>query len=329
MQTIEKFVIEKLADKKLISSLFTVLKVGFFFLLCSGIYSQLEKYGTAEWYTYFSTLETTYLFFSVAILFALMILNWGLESLKWHILINKIQKHNFLTSIKAIFASVSFGFNTPNRVGEFGGRLLFVKRENIFKAIGLSFIGSFFQLFVTLVLGSTSLLIYLQVNDNSMISNNLVIASLIITAVISLIILISWKKWFPLRKQKRFKELISVVFSWKPRLYFNIFILSLFRYLVYTGQFILLLHIFGIEVANWKKGITVSTMYLFQSISPSISLIDMGIRQNLAYYLFEPFSTNLMGITLATFTIWLINLAIPAIIGYGIILKTKLFENEV
>jgi hypothetical protein len=87
----------------------------------------------------------------------LMLINWGIEARKWQILLLPIQKMHFLRAFKATLTGVSFAMNTPNRIGEYGGRMLFVDEGNRLKSVSLTIAGSFSQLIVTLILGVAGL----------------------------------------------------------------------------------------------------------------------------------------------------------------------------
>jgi uncharacterized membrane protein YbhN (UPF0104 family) len=53
----------------------------------------------------------------------LMFVNWSLEALKWKISVQSVQPVSFFRSLKAIFSGVSFSVTTPNRTGEYLGRV--------------------------------------------------------------------------------------------------------------------------------------------------------------------------------------------------------------
>ena len=50
----------------------------------------------------------------LALLIALMIVNWTLEAYKWKILIQHIEKISLLKSLKAIFSGITIAIFTPN-----------------------------------------------------------------------------------------------------------------------------------------------------------------------------------------------------------------------
>src|SRR6266704_2015862 len=78
----------------------------------------------------------------------LMPVNWGLEARKWQVLLKSLERISFFTSFRAILSGVAFSINTPNRVGEYGGRIVYVQDGHRWKAVALTIIGSLSQLMV-------------------------------------------------------------------------------------------------------------------------------------------------------------------------------------
>ena len=80
--------------------------------------------------------------------------NWAIEGKKWQTLMNLIQPMNFITALKSVLCGVAFSLNTPNRIGEYGGRVIYVDDGKKMQSISLSIAGSIAQLLVTLFMGS-------------------------------------------------------------------------------------------------------------------------------------------------------------------------------
>ena len=59
-----------------------------------------------------------------------MCFNWGIEAKKWQVLMKPIEDLSWWTACKATLTGLSFAMNTPNRIGEYAGRILYVKKEN-------------------------------------------------------------------------------------------------------------------------------------------------------------------------------------------------------
>ena len=90
-----------------------------------------------------------------------MFANWGIEALKWKVCIQKIQRINFMTAFKAILSGVSFSVSTPNRIGEYLGRVLYMEEGKRIKAVSLTIVGSMSQLIITLLMGCIGFVVLL------------------------------------------------------------------------------------------------------------------------------------------------------------------------
>jgi hypothetical protein len=82
-----------------------------------------------------------------------MFLNWSIEALKWKIVVKHIEDISFVTAFKGILAGVSLAINTPNRVGEYFGRMIYLSEGNRLRAITLTVVGSTSQLIITVIFG--------------------------------------------------------------------------------------------------------------------------------------------------------------------------------
>ena len=100
---------------------------------------------------------------------ALVFVNWGFEAKKWQVLLKTIQHASFFTAYKSVLSGVTLSINTPNRIGEYGGRILYVEEGKRIKAISLSIAGSISQLIITLTMGCCGLIyiIFYQGNNHA------------------------------------------------------------------------------------------------------------------------------------------------------------------
>ncbi|MFN4123056.1 MAG: hypothetical protein ACK4GL_07100, partial [Flavobacteriales bacterium] len=100
-------------------------------------------------------LNLSNLIYSLLILL-LLPLNWGLEAWKWKISLSGILHLPYLKAFRSVIAGTATGVITPNRVGEFAGRILLLP-ENVRKqAVGLNFVCSFSQLWATVFFGTVA-----------------------------------------------------------------------------------------------------------------------------------------------------------------------------
>src|SRR5690606_7784400 len=85
---------------------------------------------------------------------ALIPVNWGFEAWKWWYLAQKIEKVSFLRAFRSVMVGLTLGFITPNRVGDYAGRILELRSKKRFHAIGAIFLGRFAQLVITVLAGN-------------------------------------------------------------------------------------------------------------------------------------------------------------------------------
>ena len=91
---------------------------------------------------------------------ALVPLNWGLEAWKWHRLARHLEPVTFGRSLRAVLVGLTLGFATPNRVGDYAGRILELKSRRV-SALGAVFLGRYCQLVATVLAGVAGLLYFL------------------------------------------------------------------------------------------------------------------------------------------------------------------------
>jgi hypothetical protein len=98
--------------------------------------------------------------------------------------------------------------------------------------------------------------------------------------------------------------------------------------MVFVIQYNLLLQAMQVEVTWWQGFWAVSVLFLLLAIWPTISIIELGLRWEYSLLLFKLFSRNTVGIYATATGIWLINLALPALIGSLFILGIKIFKER-
>jgi len=87
------------------------------------------------------------------LLLFLMLVNWSIESVKWKLLISKIERLSFFRAFQAVMTGVSVSLFTPNRTGDYLGRVFILEKGNHIEGIFITLIGSFSQMVVTFSVG--------------------------------------------------------------------------------------------------------------------------------------------------------------------------------
>jgi uncharacterized membrane protein YbhN (UPF0104 family) len=257
---------------------------------------------------------------------------------KWKLAVQKIQRVGFFTAFKAVLSGVSFSVTTPNRVGEYLGRVLYMDEGNRIKAISLTITGSISQLLVTLVMGFAGLMILRSPIENSQMISSFWIDVMLygvfgVTLILTLFYFrLSWLvKWIDrLPGAKRWAWLIDTLEDFNATLLLQLLSLSALRFFVFIVQYYLLFRLFDVEVSLWHCWSAVSVSFLVMAIIPTIALFtDLGLRGTVILKLLGLFSGNSLGIGLTAMSIWFINLIIPALAGSLLILGIKrIFKNK-
>lgn len=266
----------------------------------------------------------------------LMLLNWGIEARKWQVLVQHVQHFSLWKAFKSVLSGCSITMLTPNRVGEYGGRILYVNDGNRIKAISLTIVGSISQFLVTMIMGCLGLL-YLRFfsQDKPILPepwrNVLIYLSVTITLFSSLFYLrIGWL----VRTMEKVPALQKVVTHIRVLDEFDniqlirIFSLSLGRYMVFVLQYLLLLQVMQVELGLVTGFWLIAVFYLLMAMAPTIGFVELPVRVSACWALLQYFTTNELGVSATALGIWLINLVIPAIIGSLLILSIKIVKDK-
>ena len=316
-----------------------VLKLGIVFFAFFFLYKQLISQISSNQFNNLNlSISIKNNIFLFVIVIFMMFLNWFLEAYKWKFLINKIEKISFLTSIRAVFSGITVSAFTPNRIGEYGGRVFCLDKADRVKAVLITVIGSFSQLIVTLCFGFLGLIFlpnFLPELKNSLLKinyGNYIFSTILIVFVfLSIILFIRTPLLTTIlnkfRFLKKYRKYNSVFSFYNSKELLLILFLSVLRYFVFTAQFYLLLNLFNINLNYFSFMTLSSVMLLIISIVPSIVITEIGIRASVSLFLFSLISNNSIGILSATFLLWIINLLTPALIGIIFIFSLKFFRK--
>ena len=131
-----------------------------------------------------------------------------------------------------------------------------------------------------------------------------------------------------LSKFKKYNKVFSL-YSLKELLF--VLALSVFRYMVFTTQFFILLYVFETNI-SYKDAFPLIMVMLFvisvipTNIFPVIT--ELSVRGSVAVFLFCLVDSSItLEIFSATFMMWGINFVIPALIGMMFIFSLKFFRT--
>lgn len=308
-----------------------------FCILSYAIYVQIQK--QTDWQASIQHIFNPSKAWEIIPVFLLMFLNWGIEARKWQLALSKSGNISFITSVKAIFSGTTMAFFTPNRIGEYMGRMLHLERKDRLPSIALTVVCSISQLLVTFVAGTIGLFILKEKiaarydYPNVIFWINLLLyivaaASIVLTLFyFRLAWMVKWIDRMP--KIGHWLRHIRPVEDFNATILTRLLSLSVARYFVFIAQYFLLFNVFGVELGWWQSFWSVSVVFLVIAIVPSVAaLTELGVRWNTSIEVLHLFSLNTAGILAVSLAAWLINLVIPALIGSLLIFGLKFFSNK-
>lgn len=242
---------------------------------------------------------------------ALMFLNWIIEARKWQLLTQNYSPLNLKKAFASVLSGISTALFTPNRVGDFIGRVSHLPKEHRKKGMISSFFGSYSQWLLTIVMGWVA---WMQLGMQFVESRNvyLLVSALYFLLIVGLFVLFLGKG-FKLKILNRWKNYLNQPPSVQLRI--KLLALSLLRYFIFTLQFYLLLQMFGVDLNYGLVMSKLGLFYLITSMIPSTFWGEIGIKESLAVWVFSGVIINSLVIISVTLLLWLINLLIPSIAG--------------
>ncbi|MEC8739650.1 MAG: lysylphosphatidylglycerol synthase domain-containing protein [Bacteroidota bacterium] len=259
--------------------------------------------------------------FLVIFLFFLGIL---VESIRWRALVRSLEQVTTVRAIAAILMGAFYGSFMPNRVGEFGGRLLVLQSKNQAKSIPINMLGGTMKFFVNILFGLLGLIIVFLYHRHfySHTEKSL--------SIVLMIVIFVWLTYRYLTHSKLWDKRLSQ-FSYLSEISRKtiafVFLLSIVRYLIFTSQFLFLLNIFHLPQA-FEHWYLVFVFYLFQTVNPVMSIFDLGLRGLIAESVFGPFHQNFEPILQSITFLWILNVICPAIFGAVIALIRPIFKKS-
>ena len=263
----------------------------------------------------------------------LMLVNWVLEALKWKYLARQLQPMTLWRSVEAIFCGLTWAIFTPNRLGEYGGRVLFLPPHKRVYGVFVMGVGQFGQGTVTNVVGASALLwflfSYIHLNAWLMVLCvvlGLALISFQLICYFNIKWLASWLGHIPfLKKYSRFFDIIG---RYKSDHLIKVMLFCLARFSVFSFQYYLVIHLLLPALPAFPVMMMVFNNFFVQSALPTLDIIDVGLRGMTASTFFGYITTEKLAVIAAVSSIWLTNLIIPAILGSVFVLKINFFDRN-
>lgn len=256
--------------------------------------------------------------------FVLMGFNWMLEASKWQLLINKNEKFTYFEALKAVLSGVTLSIITPNQIGDFAGRIIHLKKYNKLKGAIVTVIGHTAQMFMTAAFGLYAMIWFFE--DQGRITTTMATAlyiTLFVFIVAGVLAYLNLHLLTRLKMKEKFKEYFAVFGIYKRKELLQVMIFAFLRYSVFICQYYLFLNLYGVDIGNDKAFACIIATLCAQSFVPSFILIELGMRGVSALWFFGLYTENVVGVLLSAYTLWIVNLMIPGLLGLAVILRWR------
>ncbi len=290
-----------------------ILLLGVSYLL----YNQLSSVKSEDW----NLLELKHPLF-LLLSCSLIIINWGIEWIKWTDTLSLIKTDTTnKTNFKAFMAGIATGLITPNMIGNFLGRIYYFKKEFRPSIILLTLLSSFSQFFASIFFGLLSILI---LNETPFGLNiKLGITLLIVFCIILQLFYFKFEKlkWKYLSRKKHYTKVVELLKN-KNTFRFKLLYLSLGRHFIFTLQFWLMFNAFE-NALNFDTFIWIWQIFLWTTLVPSLWFGKLVIRETIALIVLGSVGFGQVEILTASVLIWIVNLALPSLISVFICKQNK------
>lgn len=262
----------------------------------------------------------------------LMLLNWGLEAIKWQRLIKRIEPLSLWRAIESVFCGLTWAVFTPNRIGEYGGRVFFLSPKRRIVGIVAMTVGNMGQLVLTNIFGALAgcIFVYRFVPIEPILL--LAVCGLALVFILFFLVFYFNIKWLnslllSISFTRRYKKFYSILARYKKKELFKILLLCLARYAVFTSQYLVVFLWLIPDIKVLDMLMFVPILFFVQSSLPSLDLLDIGVRSATGLFFFKYVTTQNTAVVACIASIWLINIIIPAILGSYFVFKPSIFGN--
>ncbi len=249
--------------------------------------------------------------------------NIFIQWLKWHILaVSTEQTIDKRTTYRSLMIGLYLGLLTPGRMGDFG-RAFFIEGENRNRLIGHNIIDKLYSQSLVFFLGLPLLIFYFY----STIKNDILLSSLagiliVLLSGLFLVFLISPGRLYKIITKIinlfvhsfSVNEILSTLNRLKGRQKINLLFLNILFQIIYVLQFFLLVNAF--DELKFSYALVTIPLVVFINTFVPLFFGNLGLREGAAMFLLAKYNVAQASAFNAGIMLFIINLMIPAIMGY-------------
>jgi hypothetical protein len=244
-------------------------------------------------------------------------INIGVEAAKWHALTAEGGKP-WASSLREVLIGATFALVTPNRTGDAAARVALLPANDRARGSQAWVTGAWAQAGWTVTFGAAAWWAHgvlgwpggMALEFHGAIGAALLLAVAVWWSVPRLL-----RARLPERMDRWLENRWGVMRErWSTRQRWRQIGLSGLRYMVFATQFACALGAWGFAVEPALFG-AIAAVYLGNMVVPTAALAELGVREALMVAWMQPSGLALPALIAATFSVWLVNLGVPALVG--------------
>lgn len=282
------------------------------------IYNQLANNDKLDWQKFIVLFQKNQSVLGITFILLLSVMNRYFEILKWHNLVQYIQKINIAEATKQVLAALTAGLFTPNGVGEYAGKALYYDKKDTKKVVFLNLICNGIQMVLTVIFGVFGLLYF---NTKYAVITSQTVA-IVFGALLLLFILLFFVKKITL-KGYSIEKLIHKINEIPKSIHQKNIFLGICRYTVFSHQYYFLFLAFDVDLPYLTLIATISSVYFLASSLPTFQFLDFAVKGSVAVYFFGILGVNEWIVIFISTLMWFLNVVLPVIIGSYYVLNFK------
>ena len=221
-------------------------------------------------------------------------INWGLEALKWQILLRRVEQTSWADAFRGVLAGLSLGFALPAQLGDTAGRVLSLRTRQRGAAIGASLVSGGMQFYVALVFGTVAWAHHLGAFSERNTSAGQVL-------LLVLVLLSAGGIAFGLVRQRLIGWLATRPALVRFATYWNVaglytnselgraLTVAALRYLIFSVQFYVAMRLVGIGLTPDVAASGIGLVFLVKTVTPAFNFLsDLGVREAAALWVLRP-----------------------------------------
>ncbi|MBO7477973.1 MAG: flippase-like domain-containing protein [Salinivirgaceae bacterium] len=252
---------------------------------------------------------------------ALMPLNWIVEAVKWRVLTSHLQPFSLWQALRSVLAGLAVSMLTPNRVGDFAGRIAFLNPGNRTAGAMSAFVGGYAQMLAIASLGVVAFGLRPVLPDFLSVAAEHYPLSM--SVLLAIIIFLTGFYFAARLMAARFKfsrwqwleRFVGAAGRHTNRQLAVALFLSICRSAIFILQLQQMLQSFGVRLELFDAFCSIALMYCFVSVIPTFALAEWGVRGSMALLFIVPLGGQPTQIIAASVALWIINVAVPAAAG--------------